>query len=131
MEFFKIKSKQKKYSTFADESPKRIRYTKNMNNLKEIRLKYKITQAELARRLGTTQGQICRLEISTRRLSDHWLERLSKALNCTKAELLGEAPQYTRREMAFVDLFRRMSDSEQLELLDQLLQKDEDKKKTG
>lgn len=102
-----------------------------MNNLKEIRLKYKITQAELARRLGTTQGQICRLEISTRRLSDAWLERLSKALNCTKAELLGEAPQYTRREMAFVDLFRRMSDSEQLELLDQLLQKDEDKKKTG
>lgn len=102
-----------------------------MNRIKEIRKEKRLSQERLGDIVGTTKQHIGRLESGKSSLSDVWLERLSKALNCTKAELLGEAPQYTRREMAFVDLFRRMSDSEQLELLDQLLQKDEDKKKTG
>lgn len=103
----------------------------NKNNLYTIRKQKGLSQKDIAEMLGVSYQQISFLENGDRQLTDAWLERLSKALNCTKAELLGEAPQYTRREMAFVDLFRRMSDSEQLELLDQLLQKDEDKKKTG
>ena len=90
-------------------------YRLEMNNLKQIRKKYGISQAELARRLETTQGQVCRLEISTRQLTQNWLERLSKALNCTKAELLGEEPteQLSEREKAFLEMFRNLSEREQ------------------
>ena len=94
-----------------------------MNKLKEIRTKYKISQAELARRLDTTQGQVCRLEISTRQLTENWLERLSKALGCTKAELLGEAPTLTQRESAFLEMLRKLPAEDQLDIMAELHRK--------
>lgn len=93
-----------------------------MNKLKEIRTKYKISQAELARRLDTTQGQVCRLEISTRQLTENWLERLSKALGCTKAELLGEIPAFTAEELAMLEVFRQIETSEKRAALYNLAQ---------
>jgi transcriptional regulator with XRE-family HTH domain len=90
-----------------------------MNKLKSIRKKYGISQNELARRLGTTQGQVCRLEKSTRQLTQNWIERIARVLGCTQAELLGEdAPEpLTNREKALLEIFRNLPEREQDGLL--------------
>lgn len=61
-----------------------------MNKIKEIRKIRHLSQKELADIVGTTSVNISYLEISRRGLSEKWIEKLSKALNCTKAQLLGE-----------------------------------------
>lgn len=60
-----------------------------MSRLKEIRKIRNLTQKELADLVGTTSVNISYLEIR-RGLSEKWLDKLSKVLNCTKAQLLGE-----------------------------------------
>lgn len=59
------------------------------NNLKKVRLGRGLTQEVLADRVGTNAGQINKLESGQRRLSDVWIGKLVKALNCTPADLLG------------------------------------------
>ena len=56
------------------------------------RKKRKISQKELAEKVNTTPQQISLLENGDRKLAPEWIDRLSKALGCTKGELLGEAP---------------------------------------
>lgn len=51
-----------------------------------------LTQEELARRCNTTHSTIQRLESGLRRLSDPWIWKLSKALNCHPGELFAELP---------------------------------------
>lgn len=60
------------------------------NVLYEMRIRKKMTQKDVADATGTTANQISRLENGDRELTPKWLERLSKALNCSKGELLGE-----------------------------------------
>ena len=61
-----------------------------MNNIREIRKIRRLSQKELAEIIGTSSVNISYLEIKKRGLSEVWIEKLSKALNCTKAQLLGE-----------------------------------------
>lgn len=61
-----------------------------MNKIKEIRKIRGLSQKELAKMIDSTSVNISYLEISKRGLSQKWLDKLSKALNCTKAQLLGE-----------------------------------------
>lgn len=77
-----------------------------------IRLARGLTQKDIAEAIGTTANQVSRLENGERKLAPEWLERLSKALNCTKAELLGEEPAepLTDQERALLDLFRSLPD---------------------
>ena len=83
--------------------------------LYDLRQKKGLTQKDVADAIGTTANQISRLENGERKLAPEWLERLSKVLNCTKAELLGEEPTETisERERAFLEMFRNLSEREQ------------------
>lgn len=61
--------------------------------LKKYRLEQGLTQAELAKRVGTSQAQIFRLENSERKLTVEWAERLAKALSTSARFLLfGDTP---------------------------------------
>lgn len=61
-----------------------------MNKIREIRKIRRLSQKELAEIIGTSSVNISYLEIKKRGLSEVWIEKLSKALNCTKAQLLGD-----------------------------------------
>lgn len=80
------------------------------NALFKIRKKLHLTQKDVAERVNATPGQIYFLESGERKLSPEWLDRLSKALNCSKAELLGEEPAepLTDQERALLDMFRSL-----------------------
>ena len=62
------------------------------NNLLQARLARGLSQQELADRAETSGQQISRLEKSERRLTLDWVRRLSRALGCTDAEILGLPP---------------------------------------
>ena len=62
------------------------------NNLRTIRENRGLSQADLAKLVNTSEPQISRLETGERGLDQKWLIRLSGALKCTKAEILGESP---------------------------------------
>lgn len=49
------------------------------NNLAAIRKALKLTQPELAERMGTTKNQLIKLEKGGRRLTQTWLEKAAKA----------------------------------------------------
>lgn len=61
-----------------------------MINLAEIRTKKGMTQAELAKECGVTQKTISAIEVYKRKPSYKLLIRLTKALNVTADELIGE-----------------------------------------
>src|SRR5690606_22879476 len=61
-----------------------------MHKLKEIRKLRGYNQSQLAEIVGTSSVNISYLEIGKRGLSETWINKLSKARNCTKAQLLGE-----------------------------------------
>jgi len=71
-----------------------------MNRIREIRSAKNLTQAELARRVGTTQPQIDRLEKSNRRLTEDWMRRLAEALDVTPADLISAPTVAEFREEA-------------------------------
>ena len=71
------------------------RYTFGMadgNRIEAIRLAKDLTQEQLAEMCGTSHSTIQRLEKGERRLSDRWIWKLSKALNCHPGELFAELP---------------------------------------
>lgn len=74
-----------------------------------------LTQKQVADAVGTVPTQIAKLENGTRKLAPEWIERLAKALNCTKAELLGEESHdgLTQREKMLLDYFRNSDESGQ------------------
>ena len=88
---------------------------KNDSPMRRIREARNLSQRELAERINASAPQICALENGTRKLAPEWLDRISKALNCTKAELLGEEPceELTEREKMLLDYFRNSDESGQ------------------
>lgn len=56
--------------------------------LKNYRLQRGLTQVQLAKRVGTSQAQIYRLENSERKLTVEWAERLAQVLSTTAEKLL-------------------------------------------
>lgn len=62
-----------------------------MNRIREIREARGISQAELAKRVRTSQPQIKRLEQGERRLTEDWMRRIAKALDVNPADLLAVA----------------------------------------
>ena len=63
------------------------------NCIKEIRKRLNITQVELAKRLGISQGAIQKLETGERGLDTDWMIKISKALNVEPWELLPKEMQ--------------------------------------
>lgn len=81
------------------------------NFLYTLRKQRKLTQKQLAELVNATPGQIYFLESGERKLSPEWLERLSKALNCSKGELLGEAP-LSDDARAVLDMYEQLTDAQ-------------------
>ena len=90
-----------------------------MAGMKEIQQKtalYKIrkargmSQKQLAEAVNASNQQISCLENGDRKLAPEWIERLSKALNCSKGELLGETP-LSDDARAVLDMYERLTDS--------------------
>lgn len=77
-----------------------------VNCLRKIRTEKGLTQKDVAEAVGTTANQISRLENGNRKLAPEWLERLSVALDCSKAALLGETEVLSEREKLLLDYFR-------------------------
>ena len=87
---------------------------KNKNALYQIREQRGLTQKDIAEAVGTTANQISRLESGVRKLSPEWIDRLSKVLNCTKAELLGEpATELTEKEKVMLETFQKLTPEQQ------------------
>lgn len=63
-----------------------------MNMIKELREKLKISQADLAEAVGTSQPQIKRLEGGDRKLTKEWAERISPHLGVAPEALLFGKP---------------------------------------
>jgi len=82
------------------------------NRLRQLREAKKLTQGELASRIGTTGDQISRLESGERRLTVNWLSRLERGLECDGVEILGGV-KLSPRERRWLDYFQSMSEFEQ------------------
>lgn len=60
------------------------------NRLREIRKELGLTLQQLADIVGTSNQQIQRLESGERRLSDHWISRISEALKLEPYALIAD-----------------------------------------
>ena len=65
------------------------------NNLKNLRLKYKMTQKELADKIGVTKSVVSYYELQERSPSPEVLIKLSQIFNVTTDYLLGIEHQHT------------------------------------
>lgn len=81
------------------------------NVLYEMRIRKKMTQKDVAEAIGASVQQISKLENGERKLAPEWLDRLSKALNCSKGELLGEAP-LSDDARAVLDMYEQLTDDQ-------------------
>ena len=79
------------------------------NCIKEIRKLKGITQVELAKRLGISQGAIQKLETGERGLDLDWIEKISKALNVEPWQLLPKdmQPNITTEEAEVLRAIRK------------------------
>lgn len=79
------------------------------NCIKEIRKRKNITQVELAKRLGISQGAIQKLETGERGLDLEWIDKISKALNVKPWELLPKEmqPDISPDEMEIIRAVRK------------------------
>lgn len=81
-----------------------------INRLKEIRLSKKLTQSELAQKVGVTQGTIQKIETGHSDLSLTQMKMLSKALDCEPYELLPlewQPQPLSDEEKLLLKLFRK------------------------
>lgn len=90
------------------------------NNLKELRLKHKMTQKELADKIGITKSVVSYYELQERSPSPEVLIKLSKIFHVTTDYLLGIEHTHT------IDVSNLSSD--ELALVEQLIRLFESKK---
>jgi transcriptional regulator with XRE-family HTH domain len=62
------------------------------NRIREIREMRKMSQRDLAKLVGCTDGSISRLEAGERRLTSDWMSKIADALRVRPAELFAENP---------------------------------------
>ncbi len=89
------------------------------NRIREWREKRGLSQRALGDAVNATAGQINKLETGQRRLTDDWLERLARPLDCLPAELLAERfykPYLSRYERALLTFVRALDDTDQVRL---------------
>ncbi len=59
-----------------------------VNHIKQLRTSRGLSQQGLADLVGTSNQQISLLEAGDRQLTQHWMERISKALECRPSDLM-------------------------------------------
>ena len=70
------------------------------NKLRDIRKRAKLTQEQLALKIGTTRSTIVKLERGERRLSAPWLEKLAPVLGVSQGEILGDVLPAAQPELS-------------------------------
>lgn len=58
--------------------------------MREWRKKRKLTQEEVAQKIGTTRGHYLRLEKGTNKLNERWLNDLSRVFGCFPKDLIAD-----------------------------------------
>ena len=87
------------------------------NRIRQLRKSQGLTLTQLAEKVGTTNQQLSHLEKGRRRLTQDWMERIARGLNCRPIELLEETvDKLSVQERAFIKIYRKLS-SEQQEAL--------------
>lgn len=86
--------------------------TKQTNNIAEIRRKKKITQQQLADKLGVHVITVSKLERGVMQLTGSWLERLSEALDAPQMDIWGGF------QLFGMDASARLHDGERIEVVD-------------
>lgn len=76
--------------------------------LYKIRRARGMTQRQIAEAVGVEPDHISKLENGDRKLSPEWIDRLSKVLNCSKGELLGEEG-VSEEEREILDMYKQLS----------------------
>lgn len=76
--------------------------------LYEIRRARGMTQRQIAEAVGVEPDHISKLENGDRKLSPEWIDRLSKVLNCSKGELLGEEG-VSEEEREILDMYKNLT----------------------
>lgn len=59
------------------------------NRISQLRAAKGMTQTELAAKIGATLSMVGKLERGERGITGKWLERISEALGCTQADIVG------------------------------------------
>ena len=67
-----------------------------------------MTQRQIAEAVGVEPDHISKLENGDRKLSPEWIDRLSKVLNCSKGELLGEEG-VSEEEREILDMYKNLT----------------------
>lgn len=75
----------------VESSRNQVRKYLMTNNLRLLRLKAKLSQDALAKRMGTTRSQFVKLERGERRLTDQWITRAAQALGVQPSALIERA----------------------------------------
>lgn len=82
------------------------------NRVCEWRTLRRLTQEQLAEKIGSSPGQIARIEGGTRDIDTEWMQRLAQALECHPLDLLPDnrervvPPGYINQEI-FVDYAKK------------------------
>lgn len=83
------------------------------NCIKEMRKKKHVTQVQLSKLLGVSQGAIQMIETGQRGLDIGWMNKIAKALDCEPWELLPKEmqPNITPEEMEVLRAVRKAKQS--------------------
>lgn len=76
------------------------------DNIKEIRIRRGLTQAQLADKVGVSEKTVSSWEVGRTEPNMGYIESISKALNCQKSELVGEPAVLSDTEYTLLKKFR-------------------------
>lgn len=92
------------------------------NRIKQLRKSKNMTQDELAEKTGTSKQQIWYLEKGYRKLTQDWIIKISKALDCSVTDIIGienkqditkdEFSDLTDEEKNLIRTFRKIKENE-------------------
>ena len=86
------------------------------NSIKEIRKRKGVTQVQLAKILGVSQGAIQMLETGQRGLDLNWMQKIAKALNVEPWELLPKdmQPNISPEEQEILRTIRKVKSANEV-----------------
>lgn len=90
------------------------------NRIKPIRESRRLSQTQLGEMVGTGRSTIAKLEAGERKLTQEWMERLSRALSCSMTDLLPIDGMLVENpdEQSLIEMYRRLDPSARSEILE-------------
>lgn len=93
--------------------------TQPLNRIRELREAQGLSQAELARRIHVSPPALQKVEIGARKLDQHWMRRIAKALGVSSAELLPTVDNpwaLSDDEKRLIEMYRHSKEEDQEKL---------------